>query len=338
MKPTLTFSSLILASATALAQSTVPFAAGEQARATADSVATAITNCSFIDKSLPKDTIVVAAGAYSGRKTNFQIDQSGHEATQFDVAVHSDKPIALLLGAYEPTVWSIGWTKGTRVVAVFASGHHRQAVAGLPKGTPVITSSSAEQGACGGNYVGVDSGLAWVNPKARAVFGVDATRVYNKPSNGLIDIVEASRAKTDYVTSPDTPPESFRDPKAPLAGQAGIEAAVAKGLLRPLTTADIETVRAHYLANATKTGVGKPDIPPVAGGSSANTLEIRLPSLSMHNTYVVLKPFVYPAGLYGGHSVSFLILKGVPTPTGNAGHSMVIDLNKPNACSGPICR
>lgn len=290
MRTTLSLLLLALCGPSALAQTTVPFAPGEQARATAASVAPASTVCSFLDKKLPKDTIVVAAGAYSGRKLSFQIDQSGHEATQFDVAVHSDKPIALLLGAYEPTVWSIGWTKGTRVVAVFATGYHRQAVAGLPKGMPVITSSFTESGPCGYNYIGNDSALTWVNPKSRSVFGVDATRVYNKAPNGLLDIVESTRPKADYVTSPDTKPESFRDTKAPLAGTAGLEDAVAKGLLRPATSADVDMVREHYRANAPKTAAGRPDIPPVAGGSPAAAPEVRMPSISMHRAYVVLKP------------------------------------------------
>ncbi len=325
-------------SSSALAQAVVPFGAGEAARLAGSNVSGSSPTCSFLDKKLPKDTIVVAAGAYSGRKLSFQIDQSGHEATQFDVAVHADKPVALLLGAYEPTVWAIGWTKGTRVVAVFATGYHRQAVAGLPKGVPVITSSFQDKSPCGYNYIGSDNGLAWVNPKARAVFGTEAIRVYNKAPNGLLDIVESKRAKTEYVTSPATTPESFRDRTAPLAGSAGLEDAVGKGLIRPVTSADIEMVREHYRANAPKSPAGKPDVPPVAGASPRAAPEVQIPSISTYRGYVVLKPFVYPAGLYGGNMASFIVPKGVPAPTGNPGHSTVIDLNQAVACRGALCR
>jgi hypothetical protein len=336
MRHVLSFSLLSLSAATSMAQTTVPFVAGEQARAAVASVSA--PNCSFLDKKLPKDTIVVAAGSYSGRKLNFQIDQSGHEATQFDVAVHSDKPVALLLGAYEPTVWSIGWTKGTQIVAVYATGYHRQAVAGLPKGTPIITTSQSGQGSCGYNYIGSDSGLEWVNPKSRQVFGLEASRVYNKAANGLLDIVESTRAKTDYVTSPDIKPESFRDLKAPLAGTAGLEAAVAKGLLRPVTAADIETVKAHYRANAAQSATRRPDIPPVAGAAPNAAPEVKIPSITTYRGYVVLKPLVFPAGLYGGNMATFIVPKGVSAPTGNPGHSTVIDLNKAASCTGVGCR
>lgn len=71
--------------------------------------------CGFSELSLPTDFAVFAAGAYSGRKIQFQIDLSGHEGTQIDVAVNSpNKPVVLMLGAYEPTIWNIGWSRGLR--------------------------------------------------------------------------------------------------------------------------------------------------------------------------------------------------------------------------------
>lgn len=308
------------------AQTTVPFS-----RAGKDPAA-----CS-LEAKLPRGTIVVAAGNYSGRRLAFQIDQSGHEATQFDVAVHSDKPIALLLGAYEPTIWSIGWTKGTKIVAVFATGYHRQVVAGLPSGTPVIVSSLAEKGACGGQYLSGGGDLAWVNPKAREVFGRDAARVYLKAPDGVLEINESNQAKSAYVTSPDTPPESFKDKTGPAAGTAGLEQAVAAGQLRPLTQADIQVVRDSYRALAPKTAKGTPDVPPVAGAAPKAPPEVRIPALGIHRGYVVLKPMVYPAGLFGANLAYFVIPNGAPAPTGNPGHSTVIDLNKAVPCSGALC-
>ena len=42
----------------------------------------------FSKLKLPDHFVVFAAGAYAGRKLTFAIDQSGHEATRIDVAVH----------------------------------------------------------------------------------------------------------------------------------------------------------------------------------------------------------------------------------------------------------
>lgn len=321
MRPLL-FSFLLLGASPALAgQGAAPAAAG----------------CNFLDRELPADTIVIAAGGYGGRTLAFQIDQTGHEATQFDVAVHADKPVALLLGAYEPTIWSIAWTSGTRIVAVYVTGYHRQAVAGLPPGTPLIVSSYDGKGACGSDYISDSDKLAWINPKARMVFGKAALRVYNKAPGGLLDIVESARAKSAYQSAPDVTPASLRDKNAPLAGNAGLADAVAKGVLRPMTEADIEKVRRHFRAALPRNAAGKPDVPPLAGAARGAPAEVSIPSISLERGYVVLKRFVYPAGLYGGNLAYFIVPKGVPAPTGEPGHSTVIDLGKPGGCATQGC-
>jgi hypothetical protein len=317
---------------------TVPFAAGNQTLAKTTNVPTPAT-CAFDEKTLPAETVVLAAGGYSGKRLTFQLDQSGHEATQFDIGVHADKPVALLLSSYEPTVWSIGWTKGTRIVAVYTTGYHRQVVAGLPKSVPVLTATYDNKSPCGYNTLSNPSasGLAWLNPTSRKVFGKPVDRVYAKADNGFIDISESSRAKSEYVTSPDTPVSSFQDKNAPLAGKGGLDDAVAKGLIRPINEADLEKVRAAYRAQAIGQRSGNSmDVPPLAGAAPGATPPIRVPVST--RGYVVLKPFVYPAGLFGGNMSEFIIPKGVPTPSGNPGHSTVVNLNNGVSCSGPDCR
>lgn len=86
------------------------------------------------DTRLPDGFAVLAAGAGGGRPAGFNIDISGRNATQIDVAVNvTFKPVVLILSAYQPTVWHIGWTKGSTIVAVMVSGHYRQEIVGLPK-------------------------------------------------------------------------------------------------------------------------------------------------------------------------------------------------------------
>lgn len=43
--------------------------------------------------------------------------------------------------------------------------------------------------------------------------------------------------------------------------------------------------------------------------------------------YFILKPFRIPAGLSGTESVQFVLLEGVPMPTGDLGLSILLDLN-----------
>lgn len=282
--------------------------------------------CGFAGLALPADAVVYAAGAYAGRKAGFQIDQSGHEATRIDVAVNSPgRPVALMLGAYEPTVWHIGWSPGTRILAVLVSGYHRQAVAGLPPAVPLLNSSYDNRGPCGYFYV-AESRLAELNPMARRVFGLPVGMVFPADKAGRVVVGDALAVDTRLLTSPEITPESFRDPLAPKAGQAGLDEAVRQGALRRATQADADAWVDAVMQNAPQ-----PDVPPVAGKGVP-----RPPGPPMHKAYVVLKPFTLPAGLYGAHAVTFIVPRGVPRPQGNPGHSAVYDLNT-LTCHGAVC-
>lgn len=231
-----------------------------------------------------------------------------------------------MLGAYEPTVWNIGWSPGTRIAAVLVSGYHRQAVAGLDKGVPPLNSSYDNKGPCGYFYVGDNEQLARLNPLAQKLFGKSVEMVY-PARKGQVVVGDALQEGVALVTSQATRPESFRDAKAPLAGPAGIQDAVRRGLLRPATAAD-----ADAWARAQAASAAPSDLPPVAG---KDPVQLRRPQ--WRDPYVVLKPMSYPAGLYGAHSVTFVIPKGVPAPKGNPGHSEVYDFNT-LSCAGPGCR
>jgi len=272
--------------------------------------------CGFPDLKLPRDFVVFAAGAYSGRTLGFQIDQSGHEATRIDVSVNNPgKPVVLMLGAYEPTIWNIGWTKDTKVVAALVGGYHRQAVAGLEKGTPVLVSSHDNKGPCGYFYVDPNN-LAPLNPLSKRVFGRPVDMVY-PATKGEVLVGQAIPGSAKLVTSAEITPESFQDKSAPLAGRLGLEDAVRKGLIRKATAADAEAWSEAVLRNSPPR-----DLPPVAGQGVPKP---RKPAI--YNAYVVLGPFTYPAGLYGGNSAAFFIPRGVPKPQGNPGHSPVYDFN-----------
>lgn len=281
--------------------------------------------CSLDNLDLPDNTVVYATGAYAGRETNYQIDQSGHAATRFDVVVHSpDKPVVLMLSAYEPSVWQVGWTAGTRILAAVVTGYYRQGVAGLPTSTPLLNSSYANKGPCGSFYLS-DTTLGELNPLARRALGRPVTMVY-PASQGKAVMGAPLPAKAEVLTDTDVSLDAFRDPEAPLAGKPGLDAAVRKGILRKATLQD-----AQAWADALAQKGPAPDLPPVAGGK----VKARLP-LAFYGGYVVLKPFVVPAGLYGAHSTSFYVPKGIPTPTGNLGHSTVYNYND-LSCTGSDC-
>lgn len=284
------------------------------------------TECKFENLAVPENAAVYAAGAYSGRKTGFQIDQSGHETTQFDVAVNSQsRPVILMLGAYEPTIWNIGWSEGTEILAVLVSGYHRQVIAGLEEKIPRMISSYHNKGPCGYFYIKkVNSSL---NPLSRRVFGKPVELVFLGDKTGSLVVGDTLSGSEKLLTSSHAPPESFNDREAPLAGKAGLMDAVRKGIIRRATKDDAVRWVEAVVANSPEA-----DIPPVDGYGKPKP---KPPSI--HNAFVVLKQFTYPAGLYGAHSATFFIGYGVPKPQGDRGHSTEYDFNSLN-CRGHICR
>lgn len=297
----------------------VPFDV-DASRAGADASA---LRCEFPGLTLPPRFAVYAAGAYSGRKLDYQIDQSGHPATQIDVAVSDEAtPVVLMLGAYEPTVWNIGWSPRTRILAVLVSGYHRQAIAGLPASVPRINSSYDNKGPCGYFYVS-EKELTTLNPIARRLFGQPVTRAFIA-NGGFVAV--GSGGTSGLITDATQPPGAFRDPDAPLAGEAGLREAVAKGLLREARESDLSAWQSAYDAARLR------DAPPVSGAPPS-----RVSGGMLHNAYVVVRPMRIPAGLYGAHSATFIVPRGVQRPTGEPGHSRILDWNT-MTCAGAVCR
>ena len=281
--------------------------------------------CGFPNLRLPSDFAVFAAGTYSGREIPFQIDRGGQQGTQIDVTVNSpNKPVVLILGTRKPTIWHIDWTEGTKILAVLVSGYFRQAVAGLEKHVPQLNSSFFNRGPCGYFYVDVNSGhfrmvggyFYEMDEIAKHVFGRAVDKTF-PAENGQVVIGEPLQPGIRLITSPEVTPESFYDREALMAGSAGLEEAVRKGLLRKATDADADA----WMAAVTKKSPPQ-DVPSATGKGTP-----KLPRWLMHNAYVVLKPFTYPTGLYGARSATFIIPKGIPQPDGNPGHSTIYDFN-----------
>lgn len=266
-------------------------------------------DCAFTNFTVPTDLRIYAAGGYSGRRLGYAIDESGHEATSFDITVNSpSQHVALLLGAYEPSVWNITWSKGTQIVAVMISGYHHQAIAGLEESVPVLKSSYDDPGPCGYFYVsGMQS--ASVNPIARKLFQQPVDQMFPGYGDGKILVGDSLSVGLELLTGT-RPLESPPDRYAVLSGQAAIDSAVARGLLRPATPADADAWVVLGRANT--------------------------PKPALYKAYVVLAPFSYPSGLVGEDSVSFFVLRGGPRPSGNPGQSIVYDFNS-MTCSGPRC-
>ena len=283
--------------------------------------------CTFVKADLPKKIDVYAGGAYRGRETPHTIDDSNKPATRFSVIVNSPrKPVALILGAYEPSVWEVSWTEGTQIRAVYATGYHRQAVVGLHNTVPVITSTFKDKGACGWTYVDKRK-LADLNPLSEKVFGKKVKEVMIA-ERGAISLGLRMPTNAPLVTSPDTPLNSVIDPRLPRNGAEGIADLLEKGAIRPMREDDyLRWARRSYKANKNK-------YPNVVGQSP---LEPHKPGSNPHQkSYLIEEKILIPPGLAGGNSVVLFLDSGVPYPKGFLAHSTLFNFND-MTCRGQIC-
>ena len=276
-------------------------------------------SCGFPEVRFPAQFKVYGAGAYAGRYLDQQIDRSGHQAARFDITVnHPDEPVVLLLGDYDPGIWNISWTPGTRILAVVVSGYARQIVLGLPPETPLIISRGAP---CESSYI-VGRNIDSLNRLSNKLFGRPTDGLF-PANNGAVLIGAQPDAGTRLLASQALALDDFLDKAAPLAGPAGLAQAVKQGLIRKSDGSERKEWRRRWVARH-----------PHETAMDKNLTSY--PIIDPANTYVILKPFRIPPGLYGGLSAEFFLPDGVPFPRGDVGGATLYDLHDLK-CYGRMC-
>jgi hypothetical protein len=135
-------------------------------------------------------------------------------------------------------------------------------------------------------------------------------------------------AASEWVGGSKEPLKAYVDKKAPLAGEAGLDAALRKGLLRRANLGDVKQWQAKMKRVAPRRGLSPDPVPmPSVLANAPGTLG---------RVYVVLRPMTFPAGLYGANSAVFFVPKGTGRPRGNPGHCTLYDFND-MSCTGPEC-
>jgi hypothetical protein len=257
---------------------------------------------------LPEDFIVYAVGTYSGTSMiDAQIDKSGHEAGQANVVVNvPDRPVLLVLSAYDPCVWRVGRTPEARIVGVIVSGYHTQLFGGIEKSVPRAISTYESPGKFEYFYAsGASPELLEMDERVKKLTGKAIERFIHKPQGGTFYVGDppADASKVIYQDEVDLTP--FRNPGRPIAGQRGIIQLIAEGKLRKATREDID---AWVEKASEKYKRLSPDL----------KVEHHM---MLFRTYVVLKPVTLPDGMYGAHSAAFIVPQGIPAPTGPLCHN-----------------
>ncbi len=206
--------------------------------------------CLFPGLSLPPETEVYAVSAEGGRPLGWNIDHDqDRDPTLIKVAVNSPQaPVALILGAYEPNVWQIGWTEGTRILAVAVGGQYRQAVSGLPPEVPVAMGGwSGEPGrnAFCGPFFFVPSqpnNRPRLDELSRRLFGLEF-RGLIQPWNGRATVGQPLNENVAILTSRNLAFGDFKTPAAFPEGEAGLAEALRRGLIKPATWIELRQWR-----------------------------------------------------------------------------------------------
>ncbi len=290
--------------------------------------------CGFPGLVVPDLARIYAIGGYSGAPLGWTIDRSGHRAALIQVGVNSPQaPVIFMLGAYEPSVWQIGWTEGTKILAVIVSGYHSQFVSGLPPDTPLIVGSHDQGGSCARFTISDNlQEIKQLNSLSQHLFG-----------RGLDDLVQAEKGQImigprtgdKYYTAkalsqgdfsvPSTALERETNSPAPpptaLKGPDALREAMRKGQIKPASGEEFSQW-AKVRQEAEKRQALADGVPEhlIARKDSVG-------GLVGFNAFVVTSSeFVIPEGLTGADSATFFIPPGMPMPRGPRGHCRILFL------------
>ena len=279
------------------------------------------------DCSLPLqtgDADIIGIGSYKGLQSEpMQLGKSGHEVRSSKVVVnHPEKPVVLVLSAYDPTWWKVMLTPGTVLKGVILSGYHTQAVTGISRDIPLIKAVHEEKGSCP-YFLAIKAGkdLSAARNKIKKITGNPLQQLITDPVGDRFIIGSNDYNPETLQTSNDYTIEDYPVKVGLPAGQKGIDQLVLEEKLRRATKNDIQ-----QWENAASAKYR--DLNPTLTVSHF---------LITHLSYVVLKPLTLPTGMYGAHSRSFLIPKGIPKPEDLGSHNTYFFMET-GKCTGTSCR
>ncbi len=254
---------------------------------------------------LTDDVAVLGVGTYQGvRPSERQLDNTSHGTTIAEVYVEMpDRPVLLVLSAYEPVLWQVDQAPGTDIIGVLISGYHGQALTGLQSQTPSFISSYEVPGDFQPTFVahGTSPELLEANEIVELLTGRKMESFTDEAIDDIFFVGEAGPKVDDADRSPI---DVWDEPYDPSTAEPAIARLVEEGLLRPATIEDAQAwLDKHNELYA-----------------SLDT-ELKTLSLDLGRTFVVTGEVTLPDGLFGAHSVAFIVPDDVPQPDEPEGHN-----------------
>ena len=283
--------------------------------------------CSFSQSEPPENIEVYAVDGQAWIDTFKQTNRDPATFATITINIDNAIPTALLLTAKQAAVWQIKPSKRTKLWGVYVTADARQIIAGTGRSALLQQHYSSLNDACG-FYWAPELQVQELYSFSKKLFGKPYIALANI-NNGIVDIQEIAPVANTTAINPElydgrgpavTSAPVTSKPVADKPKAMSINESLRANLIRPGSLADVERFKSRYLA------VNQQPVP--------RDFEDHI---SMMPIYVINTDFTYPEGLYGAHSVVFIIENGVPYPFGDPGHSQVLDM-KSGTCLGRPCR
>lgn len=274
---------------------------------------------------IPSDVTVYAVGGDGGKKSEYAIDGSGSSAIFVDVIVNQPgKKVALLLGAYNPTVWQIRTIADTKIAAILASGYRRQIIANADKSIPTLVYHAESDNdnhsngqTCGGFYLS-ESKMNEINPISRKLFGKPVELMYLAKDNQVV--IGDENFDKEKLVGEVVDISKLKVPGSSPAGEKGIEEGIKNGFLRLPNENDIHIWNQEIKKLREKSMV-------LRGAPFIYKNEDRL-SFPMKNSLIVIKDnYIIPSDISIKDRPIFIVAKGVKLPKNNPSMIKIFDMN-----------
>jgi hypothetical protein len=213
--------------------------------------------------------------------------------------------VVLILGATGATHWRFSVLPGSSLAGVWVTGRQPVQLENLPANVVLLDAAHVtDDCAAAGSSDGI-------NPANEAILAV------------LRQVPEMTFQSADQWTqvrsgrTPFSAQRAVQTPDSSRRGQdteAALRGLLERGAIRRMSMQDVDHWRATHSANlrfAARTDMFAP-----------RTDEPQL------RVFMVQQAMEFPEGLTGAHMATFIVPPGVPSPTGDRGHSQVIDLNQ----------
>ena len=273
--------------------------------------------------------VVIVSGYEGAALSSVAVNGFNDETTVATLTIEKgNTPLYIFANTYDPVIWQVGGDVGRveRFVAQPRVGEHGPGtgVVGLPaeKVSFVIASG------CGPHaYQPESKGAELLKASVSAAIGRSVERLVGGykldnlavPSGTMLPGPARTNGVGQNIPGSSDSKKDFGPAKSALA------------LYHPrgLTMFDPEDV-------VSRTPVQTYDVFPSQAGL-LQLLKAGSLSIGPNGNYIIEKPIPrFPSGLYGGHSVTFVLKKGVPMPKGDPGHSAVL-WEDTGLCAGAIC-